>query len=204
MKYFFQRRVALATLLILLFSTSLFSNGFTIDSDKGILLDKTIQKMKEMGDELYSKTKISTVLVVKNHLDKKEFLELKQKYLKTKVPYVIWIFSKTYEDRKNIGLNQMFNSPDLNDKFDKDSLFSPFTGTFTKIITVHKSKVDPTSAAFLNGYGDLVDMLASSYDIKLKSSIGNGSHISLDVIRIFFYFMIILVIIVFLKRKIFH
>jgi len=203
-KYFFQRRVALATLLILLFSTSLFSNGFTIDSDKGILLDKTIQKMKEMGDELYSKTKISTVLVVKNHLDKKEFLELKQKYLKTKVPYVIWIFSKTYEDRKNIGLNQMFNSPDLNDKFDKDSLFSPFTGTFTKIITVHKSKVDPTSAAFLNGYGDLVDMLASSYDIKLKSSIGNGSHISLDVIRIFFYFMIILVIIVFLKRKIFH
>ncbi len=203
MKDFFKRRVAFATLLILLFSTSLFSNGFTIDTDKGIILDKAIQKMKEMGDELYAKTSVSTVLVVKNHLDKKEFLELKQKYLKTKAPYVVWIFSKTYEDRKNIGLNQMFNSPDLNDKFDKNSLFSPFSGTFTKILTVHKSKVDPTSAAFLNGYGDLVDMLASSYNIKLKSSLGDGSHIMTDILRAIFYFIVIGTILILLKRKIF-
>jgi len=196
-----KKRVTFVALFILLLTNSLFSNGFIMDSDKGILLDKAISKMKEMGDELYQKTHISTVIVVRKHLDKQEFLTLKDKYLKTQKPFVLWIFSKTYEDRKNIGLNQMFNSKDLDDKFDKDSLFSPFTGTFTKILTVHKSKVDPTSAAFLNGYGDLVDMLADSYGIKLKSSIGNGSHIMTNILRFIFYFVLIFTIIILLKNK---
>jgi len=202
-RLFFKNKVAFATLFILLFSNSLFSfNGFVIESDKGILLDKAVKKMQEMGDELYQKTKVSTVLVVKKHLDKKSFLETKNKYLtKTEKPYVVWIFSKTYEDRDNIGLNQMFNSKELDGKFDKDSLFSPFTGTFTKILTVHKSKVDPTSAAFLNGFGDLVDMIADSYHVKLSSSIGSESHISLNVVRIVFYFIVFLTIIVLIKNK---
>ena len=200
-----KNRVAFATLFILLFANSLFSySGFVLEADKGIILDKTVKKMKEMGDELYQKTKVSTVLVVKKHLDKKSFLETKKKYLtQTQKPYVVWIFSKTYEDRQDIGLNQMFNSKELDNKFDKDSLFSPWSGTFTKILTVHKSKVDPTSAAFLNGYGDLVDMLAESYGIKLNSSIGSGSHTSTNIIRIFFYSFVILAIIVILKRKFF-
>jgi len=188
---------------MILLLTPLFSfNGFTIEADKGILLDKAVKKMRQMGDELYQKTKVSTVLVVKKHLDKKSFLEVKNKYLtQTQKPYVVWIFSKTYEDRKNIGLNQMFNSKELDGKFDKDSLFSPFTGTFTKILTVHKSKVDPTSAAFLNGYGDLVDMIANSYHIKLKSSIGDESHITLDIVRFIFYGIVIFTIVVLLKNK---
>ncbi len=191
----------MATLLILIFTTSLFSNGFIYDGDKGIIIDKTISKMKQMGEELYQKTGVSTIIVTRKHLDKKEFLALKEKYLKTKPPFVLWIFSKTYMDRKDIGLNQMFNSPDLNTKFDKDSLFSPFTGTFTSILTVHKSKVDPTSAAFLNGYGDLVDMISTSYNVKLKSSIGNGSHVMTNVIRIIFYGIIILVLLKFFYYK---
>jgi len=195
--------VAVATLFILLFLNPLFSfNGFVIEADKDILLDKAVQKMKNMGDELYKKTKVSTVLVVKKHLDKKSFLETKQKYLtQTDKPYIVWIFSKTYADRDNIGLNQMFNSPQLDGKFDKDSLFSPWTGTFTKILTVHKSKVDPTSAAFLNGYGDLVDMLADSYHIKLDSSIGSGSHIMTNILRFVFYFILVLTIIILFKNK---
>ena len=195
--------MAVATLFILLFLNPLFSfNGFVIEADKDILLDKAVQKMKNMGDELYKKTKVSTVLVVKKHLDKKSFLETKQKYLtQTDKPYIVWIFSKTYADRDNIGLNQMFNSPQLDGKFDKDSLFSPWTGTFTKILTVHKSKVDPTSAAFLNGYGDLVDMLADSYHIKLDSSIGSGSHIMTNILRFVFYFILVLTIIILFKNK---
>ena len=196
-----KKRVAFATLFLLIFTTSLFSSGFIYDGDEGIVIDKTISKLKEMGDELYQKTGVTTVIVTREHLDKDEFLALKEKYLKTKPPYIVWIFSKTYMDRKDIGLNQMFNSPDLDNKFDKDSLFSPFTGSFTSILTVHKSKVDPTSAAFLNGYGDLVDMLASSYDINLKSSIGSGSHIMTNILRAFFYGMILLVLFKFVFMK---
>ena len=192
----------MATLFILLLTNSLFSSGFTIVSDEGIILDKAIAKMREMGDELYQKTKVSTIIVVKKHLDKKEFLDIKKKYMtKTQSPYVLWIFSKTYENRSDIGLNQMFNSKDLDGKFDKDSLFSPFTGTFTKILTVHKSKVDPTSAAFLNGYGDLVDMIADSYGVKLKSSIGSGSHYMTNILRFAFYGMLLFTLFVLIRNK---
>ena len=197
-------KVAFATLLLLV-SSSLFANvsGFFIDNSDSIILDKAVTKMKQMGEELYKKTGVSTVLIVQKHLDKKSFLAYKDKYLsKTKKPFVLWIFSKTYEDRKNIGLNQMFNSPELDDKFDKDSLFSPFTGTFTKILTVHKSKVDPTSAAFLNGFGDLVDMLANSYNIKLKSSLGSGSHYMTNIIRVIFYLFLAWALGMLLFRKI--
>ena len=184
------KRVAIATLLSLLFVFPLFASvdtGFVYEGDS-ILTDKTIGKMKEMGDELYKKTGVTTVLVAKKHLSKAEFLEIKDRYLKElKPPYVLWIFSKTYMDRKEIGINQMFNSPDLNGKFDKDSLFSPFSGTFTKLIVIQKSKVDPTSAAFLNGYADLVDMIASSYGVKLKSSLGNESRTFMDWVRVIFY-----------------
>ena len=191
----------MATLFLLIFNLSLFSNGFIYDGDKGIVIDKTISKLKEMGDELYQKTGVTTIIVTRKHLDKEKFLTLKDKYLKTKPPYIVWIFSKTYQDRKEVGLNQMFNSPDLEDKFDKDSLFSPLGGTFTSILTVHKSKVDPTSAAFLNGYGDLADMLASSYGIELKSSIGSGSHVMTNILRIFFYGMLFLLLLKFLYMK---
>jgi len=199
---FLKRRVASATLLILLFTTSLFSNGFIYDGDDGIVIDKTVSKMKQMGDEIYQKTGVTIAVVTRKHLTKDEFLSLKKKYQsELKPPYILWIFSKTYEDRKDIGLNQMFNSPELNDKFDKDSMFSPFTGTFTNILTVHKSKVDPTSAAFLNGFGDLCDMLADSYHVELKSSIGSESHMMTNLIRIFFYGMIFLVLIKLIYTK---
>ena len=196
-------RVAALLSLLLLIPTALFSD-FIFEGDQ-IVNDKTLAKIREIGDELSQKTGVTTVLVTKKHLDKKSFLEIKKRYLKElKPPYVLWIFSKTYMDREDIGLNQMFNSPDLNDKFDKDSLFSPFHGTFTKLLVVHKSKVDPTSAAFLNGYSDLADMIAKSYGVKLKSSIGNESRTFMNWLRALFYLMILYFIWLMIKKRFFN
>jgi hypothetical protein len=175
-----------ALILSIVFTPSLQAN-YSYEGD-GYIGDKALKKLEEMGNELFQKTGVSTVIVAKDHLDQKQFLEIKDRYLKElKNPYVLWIFSKTYMDRKNIGINQMFNSDELNDKFDKDSLFSPFGGSFAKILTVHKSKSDPTPAAFLNGYADLTDMIADSYDVKLESSIGNETKTTINIARIIFY-----------------
>ena len=158
--------------------------------------------MQKMGDELYEKTGISTVLIAKDHLTKQEFLDIKNKYLKElKDPYVLWIFSKTYEDRKDFGINQMFNSKDLDNKFDKNSLFSPFSGSFTKLIVIKKSKVDPTSAAFLNGYADLTEMLSKSYGVTLKSGIGHESHTFMNIIRILFYLSLLYFAWLYIKKR---
>ncbi len=187
MSYLHIIKVAFAALILsTIFSTSLQAK-FSYEGD-GYIKEKALKKLKEMGDELYEKTGVSTVIVAKEHLDQKKFLEIKDRYLKElKAPYVLWIFSKTYMDRKNIGINQMFNSKDLDEKFDKDSLFSPWGGSFSKILTVHKSKSDPTPAAFLNGYADLTDMIASSYGVKLDSSIGSETKTTINIVRILFY-----------------
>jgi len=202
-KNFLLQRVTSVTLFLLLaiFPSTLFCNGFVYEGDQ-LIIDKTLEQMKKMGDELYEKTGVTTVLIAKNHLTKQEFLDIKDKYLKElKAPYVLWIFSKTYEDRKDFGLNQMFNSPDLDGKFDKNSLFSPFSGSFTKLIVIKKSKVDPTSAAFLNGYADLTEMLAKSYGVTLKSSIGHESHTFMNIIRILFYLSLLYFIWLYLKKR---
>jgi membrane-associated protease RseP (regulator of RpoE activity) len=186
---------------LILLSLTLKANGFIYDGD---LIDnnKTISKMREMGDELYEKTGVTTVVVARKHLDQKEFLKIKDSYKsKLKAPYVLWIFAKTYQDRDNIGINQMFNSKDLDDKFDKDSLFSPWSGTFTKLITVHKSKKDPIPAAFLNGYADLADMLSNSYGVKLDSSIGSETRTTVDIIRVVFYLSVIFFLLWYVKVK---
>ena len=180
------KAVFTALILSIVFQTSLLA-FYSFESDVAIN-DKTQAKLKEMGEELFEKTGVSTVIVAKNYLDKKSFLETKDKYLKElKAPYVLWIFSKKYDVRDSVGINQMFSSDDLKGKFDKDSLFSPFYGSFTKIIVIQKSKSDPTGAAFLNGYADLTDMIADSYGVKLDSSLGSETRETMDIARILMY-----------------
>jgi len=189
-----------ALILSIIFTTSLQAN-YTYQGD-GYIGDKALNKLEEMGTELFQKTGVSTVIVAKEHLDQKQFLEIKDSYLKElKNPYVLWIFSKKYMDRENIGINQLFSSPDMKDKYDEDSMFSPFGGTFSKILTVHKSKSDPTAAAFLNGYADLTDMIAESYGITLESSIGSETKTTINIVRVIFYLVMAFFLLWFLQVK---
>ena len=206
MNFIHTRRVAFfAALFSLLFIfPSLTFANFIYEGDH-IIKDKAVEKMKEIGDELYQKTGVTIALVTKKHLTKEEFQKIKNRYLKElKAPYVLWIFAKTYEDHKDFGLNKMFNSPDLNGKFDKESLFSPFSGSFTKLIVIKKSKTDPTSAAFLNGYADLTDMIAESYGVKLKSSVGHESHTFMNIIRVLFYLSLLYFAWLIVKKRFFY
>jgi hypothetical protein len=189
-----------ALILSIIFTTSIQAN-YSYEGD-GYIGDKALKKLEEMGNELFQKTGVSTVIIAKDHLDQKQFLEIKDRYLKElKNPYVLWIFSKKYMDRENIGINQMFSSDDVKDKFDQDSLFSPWGGSFSKILTVHKSKSDQTPAAFLNGYADLTDMIADSYGIKLESSIGSETKTTINIARIIFYLVLAFFFVWYLQVK---
>ena len=194
-------KAAFAALILSTIFTTSIQADYTYQGD-GYIGDKALKKLEEMGTELFQKTGVSTVIVAKEHLDQKQFLEIKDSYLKElKNPYVLWIFSKKYMDRENIGINQLFSSPDMKDKYDEDSMFSPFGGTFSKILTVHKSKSDPTAAAFLNGYADLTDMIAKSYGITLESSIGSETKTTINIVRVIFYLIIAFFLLWFLQVK---
>ena len=196
------KAVFTALILSIFFQTSLFA-FYSFDGDVAIN-DKTQAKLQEMGEELFEKTGVSTVIVAKQYLDKESFLKIKDKYLKElRAPYLLWIFSKKYDKRDSVGINQMFSSDDLKDKFDQDSLFSPFYGSFTKLIVIQKSKSDPTGAAFLNGYADLTDMISDSYGVKLDSSIGSETRTTMDIARILMYLTFLFFLIWTIKVKYF-
>ena len=193
-------------LLLLLLSSSLFSSTI-IDYDINLTV-KTAQKIKEIGDELYHKSGISTAIIARKSMDKRQFLTLKNQYLhELKPPFVVWFFARKYydNDAKRTGkLNLLISSDDLKGKYDESSMFSPFSGTFMRLITIKKSKTDPTSAAFLNGYGDLTSMLADSYGITLKSGIGNETHTTMDIVRFVVYLTFLFFFLWYIKVKFFH
>jgi len=199
-------RAAFAALLFFVFSTNLFAK-VEFDYDLNIT-KKTESKIKEIANELYNKTKISTVIVAQKELNREDFLTIKNNYLKElKDPYILWIFAKKYIDTKSgrVGkLNILLSSDDLKGKFDESSLFSPFSGTFTKIIVIQKSKSDPTSAAFLNGYSDLADMLSKSFKVKLNSNIGNESRETINIVRVVVYISFMFFFLWYIKVKFFR
>jgi hypothetical protein len=201
--YFKCRVVFLTALLLIIFPINSFSSGLILEND-GLILDKATKKMQEMGRELYQKSGVTTVIVAKQSMSRDEFLALKNRYMRDlKKKYVIWLFSKATDNSTLVGLNKIFTSSDLKDRLNIDSILgSLFTrGSFTSVYVVHNSKVDPTSAAFLNGYADMVDMLASSYNIELDSSIGSQSKTSIDIIRSIFYIIVILAMVVLVRNK---
>ena len=194
-------RAVFTTALLFYFflPTSLFSS---YESDvRSILQEKTALKLEEMGSELFTKTGVSSVIIAREHLTQEEFLNIKNSYLsKLEDPFILWIFSKTYMDKKEYGINKFFKSKDLEDAFDENSIFSPFSGTFTKVLTTH-SKGDTTSAAFLNGYGDLVDMISESYGVTIESGIGNDNRDVINIARVIFYGSLFFFIIWYIKIR---
>ena len=52
-----------------------------------------------------------------------------------------------------------------------------------------------------NGYADLADHIADSYDVDLENSPGNTNRIVINILRFFFYAMIIGAIAIFVYQK---
>ena len=178
-----------ALLFLLLYSSNIFANTIVINED--IILDKTVVKLDEMGAEVLAKTGVSIVVIAQKHMDQKMFMEYKTKYAHDlKKHYIVWLYSRTYADKNNIGVNQMFVSDDLKGKFDQGKLFSPWSGAFTKVLTAH-SKTDTTSAAYLNGFESILEQLSAAYEVTFDSSIGHEGQTFINIVRFIFYAILV-------------
>ncbi len=163
-----QKHKKIFTLLVLLlFTVTLQAKKFVYNN--GVILNKTEAKIEQMANELYSKTGISAYLLTKKKLNGESIVEYEKDFAKKlKPPYAIL----------SIVLNEqkvdIYNSPDLKDTFDKSAILSPYPweGTIIPLLTLKKKYVS-VSAAMLNGYADMVERIAESKDIKLKSGIGS-------------------------------
>ncbi|TQV62692.1 MAG: hypothetical protein FNT15_05990 [Sulfurovum sp.] len=190
--------VLFALLLLLLnpvFANTSTSSKFMIEG-ADLVDTRTVTKIDEIGNELFSKTGVNVYLYLKKDMALYRFKDMKSKinHIKSvednltsnlKAPFVLLSISV---DDTHINLR---NSPDLDGKLDKDEILDDY------IIPLLASKDKNTlyakvSAAVLNGYGAITDKVAEDKGIKLSSSMGNEGYEFNTVWKSFIYTIVVL------------
>lgn len=184
-------------LFLLVFTTDTFSKVFLKNED--IVDKRAVEQIEIMGEELKQKTGISTYVVAIKSLDKVPLVTYEESLTKDlKSPFILLALSR---DDQQVDIKA---SADVLDKFDKEGILSPYplNGTILPILASKKSE-DKYSAAILNGYADIVDQVADSYNLELKSSIGSANKNVINILKTIFYsFSVITIAIIFYyKRK---
>jgi len=187
-------------LLLSLLSFSAVEASFVIKNDD-ILPQKTVSKIDEMGEELKAKTGVGVYLAAVNDKNETSIKVFEEKLsAKLKKPYIlltILLGSKKVD---------IVNSSDMEGKFDKEQILSPlpWSGSILPLITSRsKDFKAAVEAALLNGYADIVDQIASSYNVSLDSSIGSQNKTTYNIIKFIFYGTIILIFFNFLYYRFF-
>lgn len=190
-------RLWTGTLFLLVFSTHSFSSVFL--KNESIVDERAVKQIEIMGKELHQKTGVTTHVVAIKSLDKVPLVTYEENLAKDlKPPFILLALSK---NDQQVDIKA---SSDVLDKFDREGILSPYplNGTILPILASKKGE-DKYSAAILNGYADIVDQVADSYNIQLKSSIGSANKNVINVLKVIFYSFcaITIGIIIYFKRK---
>jgi len=86
--------------------------------------------------------------------------------------------------------------------FDKEAVLSPFSGTIIPLLVAKNKKDDKYTAALFNGYADIADQVADSYNVELASSIGNTNRNIINLLRFVIYTSILIALAVYIVKKI--
>lgn len=187
-------------LLLILFSPVFASDriDFILAND-GIMPPKEVEKIEQMGSELYEKTHVPVFVAAVADLNRSKpgrFLdEIKRKHR----TYILLYFSV-----KPTAVN-IFASDDAKKLIDIDQILSPlpWRGTIKPVMSPAFSKSESVKheVALFNGYADIVDQVAESKGVKLTTSVGSGSKTSFQIVRTIFYAILAFVILQFIVAK---
>jgi len=171
-------------------------NSRFILEGKELIDPRTIQKIDEMGKELFEKTGVNVYIYTKKSYFDVEVKDKKERFLhieeyekrilnKLQQPYVL--ISMAVED---MHVN-MLNSKDLNSIINRDKILDrdiiPLLASHGK-----NSLYAKVSAALLNGYGEIADEVAMNLKgITLDSSIESGASTFKEFWRYFMYSLVL-------------
>ncbi len=202
MSFLNNKRVAFFATLCYLFFMPTYIFADFIYKNENIISPKAIPKIEQMGQELYDKTGVKVHLIAIQSLNGKKIKDYEYEISKNfKAPFIV--LTLALKDQQV----DIFSSNDVKDKFDKEGILSPFTGSIIPLLVAKfkkdaKNENDKYTVALFNGYADIIDQVANSYDIKLASSIGNTNRDMYHFLKIIFYGSIIFFIVLFFYYKI--
>ena len=188
-------------LSLILFVNFIFASEQTfILNHAGLIDNRAYDKINEIGLEVKNKLNVNIFLDVKgnNGIDLNLPMAEKIKLMKEKNKQLIAntkkISSKDFIilaislDQEYAGI--LYSNKKLKEIVNRndvlDGYVTPLLASFDKNIL--KSKV---SAASLNGYAQIADLLADNKNIKLKSSIGSQGKTTSTIWRVFIYTIVV-------------
>ena len=196
------RRPVLTTLFFTLFFPILiFAEPKFVLSNPGIMPPKEVDKIEQMGKELYEKTKVAVYVAFVEDLNRTKPVDFIRKVEKSTPDYLLLFFSL-----KPPAVN-IFGSESAKKLVDIDQILSPlpWRGTIRPVMSPAFSKSESTKreVAVFNGYADIVDQVAESKGVKLESSIGSEGRTTFQLVRILFYAILLMFVIQYIwyRRK---
>ena len=181
---------------LLLFLYSNLNAQEYILSDDGLIDPRAKEKINQIGDEVKSKLGVNIYIYAKSNLGLEENIKTKDKidFIRNNESQIISTLEKPYVllsiAVEETHVNLLF-SDDFNSVLDKDDILDGY------VVPLLASKDKNTlfakvSAATLNGYAAIADIIAESKQIKLESSIGNAGKISSTIWRVVMYTLVVL------------
>uniref|UniRef100_UPI0040476CB2 hypothetical protein n=1 Tax=Aliarcobacter sp. TaxID=2321116 RepID=UPI0040476CB2 len=181
--------------LLLFFCQNLSAQNFILNHD-GLIDNRAIEKINQMGDESKSKLGVNIYIYAKSTLGLTEDIKTKEKleFIKNNENNILSTLQKPYVllsiAVEETHVNLLF-SEELKDVIDKNDILDGY------VVPLLASKDKNTlfakvSAATLNGYAAIADTIAESKNIKLETSIGNAGKVSSTIWRVVMYTLIVL------------
>lgn len=200
-------KVAVFSLLLFL-SSNLNASKFIL-SNEGLIDQRLVQKIDEIGNESQNKLGVNIYIYAKNSLglDPNTATKDKIKYIKNHERQVVETLAKPYVlltmavDDTHVNL---IVSSELKEVVDKNDILNgyvvPLLASKDKNSTFAKA-----SAAILNGYAAIADTVANSKGIKLESSIGSSGKVAGTIWKVFMYSLVVVSLLLYvyavLRRK---
>lgn len=181
--------------LLLFLCSNLSAQQYILNDDK-LIDDRAKEKINQIGDEVKSKLGVNIYIYAKSNLGLEENIKTKDKidFIRNNESQIISTLEKPYVllsiAVEETHVNLLF-SDDFNSVLDKDDILDGY------VVPLLASKDKNTlfakvSAATLNGYAAIADIIAESKQIKLESSIGNAGKISSTIWRVVMYTLVVL------------
>ena len=181
--------------LLLFLCSNLSAQQFILNDDR-LIDDRAAGKINEIGAEVKSKLGVNIYIYAKSNLGLDSNIKTKDRidFIKNNENQVISTLEKPYVVLsmaiEETHVNLLY-SDDLKDILDKDDILDGY------VVPLLASKDKNTlfskvSAASLNGYAAIADIIADSKEIKLESSIGNAGKVSSTIWRVLMYTLIVL------------
>lgn len=181
--------------LLFFLCQNLSAQEFILNDDK-LIDNRAKEKINQIGAETKSKLGVNIYVYAKSTLGLDENIKTKDKidFIRNNESKIIATLEKPYVllsiSVQETHVNLLF-SDELKDVLDKNDILNgyvvPLLASNDKNTLFAK-----VSAATLNGYAAVADVIAESKNIKLESSIGNTGKVAGTIWRVLMYTLVVL------------